>query len=78
MKNKKKNNKTLKTIGERLKKARENSGMSVYEVAKKTGMNASYIERIEAGNAIRLNISQTEILSESLNTDLYEIIKGLP
>lgn len=75
---KKKNNKTLKTIGERLKKARENSGMSVNEVAQKTGIKASYIQRIEAGNAMRLNLSQTEILSESLNTDLYEIIKGLP
>jgi len=73
-----KTNKTLKTIGERLKKARQNSGMSIYEVAQKTGIKASYIQRIEAGMAMRLNISQTEILSESLNTDLYEIIKGLP
>jgi len=47
--NSKNNEKILKDLGDRLKKARESTGLTQAEVAKAAGMHVNYYAQIERG-----------------------------
>ena len=57
---------TLKKIGERLKKARLEKGMTQVEVAKKAGMGTNRYAVVERGEAENITINKLEKIIKAL------------
>ncbi|MDO4535088.1 MAG: helix-turn-helix domain-containing protein [Clostridium perfringens] len=62
----------MSRVGERIKGAREKSGMTQKALAKKLGVAEKFINEVETGRKI-LNESLIEKISKVLNTDLNDI-----
>ena len=57
---------TLKKIGERLKKARLEKGMTQVEVAKKAGMGTNRYAVVERGEAENITVNKLEKIVKAL------------
>jgi transcriptional regulator with XRE-family HTH domain len=60
-------------MGNNLKKFRENSGESQYELAKASGCSRGYIAQIESGHQ-KLTLKQAEKLSRALHVSPYALL----
>ncbi len=65
---------TLKKIGERLKKARLEKGMTQVEVAKKAGMGTNRYAVVERGEAENMTINKLEKIVKALGVKSSDII----
>lgn len=66
--------KSQKETGEKLREIRERKGLSQEEVAKASGMSASYYARIERGEENFTN-SYIRAICKALNIKLSEVTK---
>lgn len=65
---------TLKTIGERLKKARLEKGMTQLQLAEKAGMGVNRYAVIERGEAKNITINTLEDIARALGVKGSDII----
>ena len=65
---------TLKTIGERLREARDKKGLTQAEVAKKAGMGTNRYAIIERGEAENVTINKLENIVEALGVKSSDIL----
>lgn len=65
----------LETIGKRMKAVRESKGISISELAVKTGINEKYLEKIEAGEAYGLSTTRFFMIAEALNIPPYKLVE---
>jgi transcriptional regulator with XRE-family HTH domain len=65
---------TLKTIGERLREARDKNGLTQAEVAKKAGMGTNRYAIIERGEAENVTINKLEKIAGVLGIKGSDII----
>ena len=63
-------------LGENIKKHREEKGMTINELAEKTGIRKEYIRKIEQGKAYGVLIEKHLLrIAKSLNIKLSELLK---
>ena len=62
----------MSRVGERIKEAREKSGMTQKALAKKLGVAEKFVNEVETGRKI-INESLISLVSKVLNTDLNDI-----
>lgn len=63
-------------LGEIIKKFREEKGMTINELAEKTGIRKEYIRKIEQGKAYGVLIEKHLLrIAKSLNIKLSELLK---
>jgi transcriptional regulator with XRE-family HTH domain len=67
----------VKMVGQALRRARRQMGITQAELAARLGVNASYITNVEAGR-VNLTVGQLAALSEALNAALRVEIEPLP
>ena len=59
----------LAAIGKNIQELRKKSNMSVEEVSKITGIRVSYLEKIEKGEAYRLNTNHLSHIAKALGVN---------
>lgn len=67
-----KDEKILKDLGDRLKKAREQAGLTQVELAEKAGLNANYYAVVERGEG-NLSYEKLQRLLKVLNITLLDV-----
>lgn len=65
-----------KAIIERFKKRRKELGLSFQDLAERTGMSKSTLQRYEAGTITRVPLSRLDILAEALQCSLFYLVTG--
>lgn len=65
----------LKTVGKRIKSKRESEGISISELAQKTGINKKYMEKIEEGEAYGLSTTKFFKIAEALIVSPYKLVE---
>ncbi|MBR1424363.1 helix-turn-helix transcriptional regulator [bacterium] len=65
----------LKLIGKNIKTAREQQNISLDQLAKATGISTDYLKKIENGQAPHFTLFQLEDISNTLKTELYDLIR---
>ena len=65
----------LKIVGKRIKSKRESEGISISELAQKTGINKKYLEKIEAGEAYGLSTTKFFKIAEALIVSPYKLVE---
>lgn len=63
------------TFGKRIRKLRESKGLSITQVAAKTGMNSSYLSKIESGDRSAPSLEYTIRLAKVLEADVGELLR---
>ncbi len=66
----------LRAFMERFKKMRKELGYSFQDLAEKTGMSKSTLQRYEAGTITRIPLWRLEILAEAFKCSLCYLISG--
>jgi len=61
-------------IADRMKERRNELGLSLQDLAKKTGMNKSTLQRYETGGIKNIPISKLNILSKALQMDPEQLV----
>jgi len=69
--------KTLKILGERIRRARKKTGWSQEELAFRTEIDRSYMGGIERGQ-YNLSLSKLCTIARVLKKDLGNLLRGLP
>lgn len=72
-----KDGKFFVNLGKRISSLRRMKGLSVEEVAYKTGIRKSYLQQIEKGKAFGITTSHLFKIASVLNVPLIKIIKDL-
>lgn len=67
----------LLQFGKNIQELREKVGLSTKELAKISGINKRYIEKIERGQAKRIKCYYIFIFKKTLNTTIEELLKGI-
>ena len=63
-------------IGTRIKYYREKNGLTIDELASKSGLRKQYIEKIESGKAYGLSTTKFFKIAEALQTTASILVKG--
>lgn len=63
-------------IGTRIKYYREKNGLTIDELASKSGLRKQYIEKIESGKAYGLSTTKFFKIAEALQTRASILVKG--
>lgn len=63
-------------LGQRLRAARQRSGLSIDRAAIQSGISASTIFRLEHGSTKCIYLSTLEVLADMYNTSLADLIGG--
>ena len=63
-------------LGQRLRAARQRSGLSIDRAAIQSGISASTIFRLEHGSTKCVYLSTLEVLADMYNTSLVDLIGG--
>lgn len=71
------NIKLLRKMGISIKNTREQKGISLKELAQKTGIRKEYLKKIEAGNAPRFGTYEFSLISEALNVKMSKLAEGI-
>ncbi|WP_309479974.1 helix-turn-helix domain-containing protein [Brevibacillus agri] len=61
-------------FGEAIRTIRLRNGMSLHDLAEKTGISSSYIVRIESGKTKKPSFSVIECLVQGLGIDLADLL----
>ena len=72
-----KKEKFIKALGLRIRRIRNDKGMSMYRLAKNTGKTSPSILRLEQGK-ITPSLYYLNEIAEGLGVELEELVKGLP
>lgn len=67
----------LKKVGLNIKCIREEKGISLNELALKTGIRKKYIEKIEHGNAPKVSLTHLFKISKALKIDTCFLAEGV-
>lgn len=63
-------------IGTRIKYYREKNGLTIDELASKSGLRKQYMEKIESGKAYGLSTTKFFKIAEALQTTASILVKG--
>ncbi len=66
----------LKNLGQRIRKLRKEKGITLVEIAKKTGVAQATLSRIETGTMLG-TVESHEKIAEALGTGLSELYSGI-
>ncbi|HEX7658358.1 MAG TPA: helix-turn-helix transcriptional regulator [Pseudonocardiaceae bacterium] len=65
-------------LGTRVRVRRERDGLSPRDVQARTGISLSLLQKVEAGQPVRVTLVELDLLAQALDIALDELMYGSP